>query len=330
MVVGTIDQLLTKPPRIQSLEDRERQVLPIPIEIRHLRTFTVLADLLHFGRTAERMHVAQSAVSNHLQQLECSVGAQLIHRDSRNVRLTDAGVTYLRYAQGILDDLDAAREAALLAAEGRAGQIDVGFPSPLGGGFLAALLKVHQQLHPAVTLQMHEYSASELLRPLLDGRVDALVQIPVVDAAGTRSMHLRSTQMLGLVSADDPLGEQDECWWDDLVDRTFVVATLNTQTQIEAFCASRVLAVPRRIVTADGFQSAVAAVCAHNYVSAVPANLPFSHPGIQALPIRGVLAEERLFWRTGEEERGVIRQFLATAQALAEGTVSAVVLGRSD
>lgn len=275
--------------------------------------------MLHFGRTAERMHIAQSAVSSHLRQLESSVGAQLIQRDSRNVRLTDAGVAYLRHAKGILDDVCAARDAALLAADGRAGQIDVGFVSPLGSGFLADLLKAHQKLHPAVMVQIHEYSASELLRPLLDGRVDALVQIPVVDASDTQSMHLRSTQMLGLVSDDDPLATQDECRWHDLVDRTVVVATLNTQTQLEAFCARNILELPRRIVTADGFQSALTAVCAHNYVSPLPANPPFSHPGIHALRIRGVLAEERLFWRHGEAERGVIRQLLATAQSLAEG-----------
>ncbi len=78
------------------------------MELRHLRAFVTLADELHFGRTAIRLHLTQSAVSGQLRQLEDNLGVQLIRRSARQVSLTDAGAVFLPDAQRVLDQVDAA------------------------------------------------------------------------------------------------------------------------------------------------------------------------------------------------------------------------------
>lgn len=65
------------------------------MELRHLRVFLSLAEELHFGRTAARLHVAQSAISQTLRDLEEELGAQLLERTSRQVKLTGAGLAFL-------------------------------------------------------------------------------------------------------------------------------------------------------------------------------------------------------------------------------------------
>ncbi|MEM7679344.1 MAG: LysR family transcriptional regulator, partial [Myxococcota bacterium] len=78
------------------------------MEIKHLEMFVALAEVLHFGRAAQRLGCTQPALSRGVQRLETDLDVQLFERDSRNVRLTDAGQAFL---QGAIDILDRASEA---------------------------------------------------------------------------------------------------------------------------------------------------------------------------------------------------------------------------
>ena len=78
------------------------------MELRHLRVFVTLAEELHFGRAAARLHLTQPSVSGQLRQLETDLGVQLIRRNARQVSLTDAGTAFLRDAQRVLDQAAAA------------------------------------------------------------------------------------------------------------------------------------------------------------------------------------------------------------------------------
>src|SRR5690625_1296883 len=73
-------------------------------DIRQLALFIELAETLHFGRTAERMHLSASAVSRSLRRLEDQLGRRLLERDQRRVRLNDAGRVFLEYARRSVDD----------------------------------------------------------------------------------------------------------------------------------------------------------------------------------------------------------------------------------
>lgn len=80
------------------------------MEIRHLRCFLAVAEELHFARTAERLHIEQSLLSQTIKELEENLGAQLFVRTTRSTRLTRAGHEFLRHVRRILPMLQQARE----------------------------------------------------------------------------------------------------------------------------------------------------------------------------------------------------------------------------
>src|SRR3954462_8130885 len=82
------------------------------MELRHLRYVVAVAEELHFRRAAERLHIAQPAVSEQVRKLEIELGVQLFDRTQRNGALTDAGAALLTQAYRVLRQVEAAREAA--------------------------------------------------------------------------------------------------------------------------------------------------------------------------------------------------------------------------
>src|SRR3954463_14289863 len=97
------------------------------MELRHLRYFVAVAEELHFRRAAERLHVAQPAVSEQVRKLEAELGVRLFDRNHRSVSLTDAGNAMLDEARRVLVQAEAAQLAAR-QADGRAiGRLRVGY-----------------------------------------------------------------------------------------------------------------------------------------------------------------------------------------------------------
>src|ERR1700730_7483633 len=97
------------------------------LELRHLRYFIAVAEELNFSRAAERLHMAQPPLSAAIRQLEQELGAELLLRTTREVRLTDAGRTFLDGAKRTLAELDRARSDTQRAADGEVGQLRVAF-----------------------------------------------------------------------------------------------------------------------------------------------------------------------------------------------------------
>ena len=89
------------------------------MELRQLRYFVAVAEELHFRRAAERLHVAQPAVSEQVRKLELDLGVQLFERTQRSVSLTDAGVALLEEARRVLRQTEVARQAARGATRAR-------------------------------------------------------------------------------------------------------------------------------------------------------------------------------------------------------------------
>jgi DNA-binding transcriptional LysR family regulator len=97
------------------------------VELRHLRVFVTLAEELHFGRTAVRLHLTQPSVSGQLRQLEDALGVRLIRRHARQVSLNDVGVAFLRDARRVLDQADAAVGGVRRFQEGLDASLRVGY-----------------------------------------------------------------------------------------------------------------------------------------------------------------------------------------------------------
>jgi DNA-binding transcriptional LysR family regulator len=143
------------------------------IEIRHLRYFIAVAEELHFGRAAKRLHIAQPPLSQQIRRLEEMLGHALFLRTSRDVRLTAAGEELLERVRHTLAKVDADVAAAQRIGRGEAGALTVGF---IGSGMLTALPKMlgrYRRQYPQVDLQLREFHTAGLVNALLNGTVDA-------------------------------------------------------------------------------------------------------------------------------------------------------------
>lgn len=142
------------------------------MEFRHLRYFLVLADELHFGRAAQRLAISQPPLSWNIQQLEESVGARLFERNSRGVRLTEAGRAFAEAARAILAQADEAARLARDVEQGVRGLLRVGFVSSMLYRGLPGVLRAHQQRHPGLRVRSFELNSQSQLVALTHEQID--------------------------------------------------------------------------------------------------------------------------------------------------------------
>src|SRR5712664_2496094 len=117
-------------------------------DLRHLRYFAAVAEELHFGRAAARLHIAQPALSRQIKQLEELIGATLLYRTSRTVKLTAAGKFFLAQTGSLLTDLEKASATARHVHEGHAGQLTLGFVASAAYTLLPPVLRAFRDAFP--------------------------------------------------------------------------------------------------------------------------------------------------------------------------------------
>ena len=182
----------------------------------------MLAGELHFGRAAQRLHLAQPSLTHQIQVLERELGSELFIRGPRGVQLTDAGRALLEHADDVLDAVGRAEDAARRRAPGTR-RIVVAFVGEAGRHLLPAAIRRYREEQPGVSVVLRELGGDALNAALLDGRVHAaLLYLP---AALDRSIAVRELEACSLVvhvPVDHPLADQPALHPSDLRDMIFV------------------------------------------------------------------------------------------------------------
>ncbi|WP_324019618.1 LysR family transcriptional regulator [Pantoea sp. JZ29] len=143
------------------------------IELRHLRYFIAVAEELHFGRAAQRLHISQPPLSQQIMHLEAETGAQLFNRTNRSVQLTPAGQQFLQDARAILLQVEQATQRAARLHRGEEGELRIGFTSSAAFiGVVSDALYLFRQRWPDVHVQMQEINTRQQLTPLHEGKLD--------------------------------------------------------------------------------------------------------------------------------------------------------------
>ncbi|MGE0733887.1 MAG: LysR substrate-binding domain-containing protein [Alphaproteobacteria bacterium] len=143
------------------------------IELRHLRYFVAVAEELHFGRAAQRLRIAQPALSQQIKALEAEIGGLLLSRTRRSVVLTDAGMAFLRRANVILQSTaDAAIETKRIA-RGEKGSIAIGFMSAAMLDQFPPFLKSLREALPDASVNLVQMASDEQIEAVAKGHLTA-------------------------------------------------------------------------------------------------------------------------------------------------------------
>lgn len=142
------------------------------MELRHIRSFIVLAEELHFGRAATRLYLAQPALSQQIRQLEAELGVRLFRRNSHSVSLSEEGHVFLPNARNALASLVMGQEQLQKREQGISGRVRVGFISTAALTLLPRILHLLQKKYPGIDLDLYEKDAHEQLQGLLLDELD--------------------------------------------------------------------------------------------------------------------------------------------------------------
>ena len=141
-------------------------------ELRHLEAFVAVAEELHFGRAAQRLHVAQPALSQQILRLESALGVDLLVRSKRRTGLSDAGRLFLAEARRTLSQARVAESVAERARRGELGRLRVGYHATASSQPFLAALAAFEKAAPSVELSLRELPMGTLGQPLHDDEVD--------------------------------------------------------------------------------------------------------------------------------------------------------------
>ncbi|GLU49920.1 LysR substrate-binding domain-containing protein [Nocardiopsis ansamitocini] len=152
------------------------------MDLRHLRYFVAVAEECHFGRAAERLHMAQPPLSQQIRQLEAELGVELLRRTTRRVGLTEAGRAYLERARAILADVDEATHHARRVASGSVGHLALGCVGSATYSLLPTLSRRLSAQLPGVDFSFRgDMLAPDQVEALRTGTIDvALLRPPAV------------------------------------------------------------------------------------------------------------------------------------------------------
>ena len=158
------------------------------VELRHLRYFVAVAEELHFGRAAKRLHIVQPTLSAQIVRLEEELGVPLFYRTKRRVELTSAGTAFLPEARRTLEQSERAIREARRAASGETGRLAIGLVGSATYSVLTEVLSVYRERFPDVILAPREMNTVGQVEALREGTIEVGFLRP---ASGFEAQDLR-------------------------------------------------------------------------------------------------------------------------------------------
>ena len=287
------------------------------VELRHLRAFVAVAEELHFTRAAERLHIAQQALSKQIRQLEERVGTPLLERTTRKVELTPAGRALLEQARPLLigaqDAVAAAREAS-----GERATLTVGFVAAVTYESAGAALERFRERRPDVDVRVH---FGDLLDPsggIREGVADVAFTHGPFDGAGLETTYLWSEPMGFLAGEAHRFAEGPFTLEDALEEPTFDFPTPDARWRDFWMMREQRGGNPPRIVaqfqSLDAMIGAVrAGLGVHVSAQCIQSMLP-PGSGVVFRPVDGMPSLDHFVSRREGDARPVVADFVSAAR----------------
>lgn len=285
------------------------------IELRHLRYFIAVAEELHFGRAAERLHMAQPPLSQQIRQLEEQLGFQLFHRTKRTVQLTEAGTVFLDRCQQLLLQFDQAIQDGQQASRGEIGKLAIGFVSSTAYSVLPSMLHQFRRQVPGVALTLRELTTDQQVQWLRDKRIDVGFLRPPVDDPDFEMITVLREPLVVALPEQHPLAQIDPVPLRLLASEPFILFPRRLATglydQIISLCQQANFS-PRVVQEAIQIQTIISLVAAEMGIAIVPVSIQnLQRTGVVYRHLREPTPEAAIavVWRH-QDTSPTVRQFL--------------------
>ncbi|WP_232661612.1 LysR family transcriptional regulator [Pseudonocardia sp. TRM90224] len=292
------------------------------MELREIEVFLVLSEELHFGRTAERLHLSQSRVSQSIQAMESQVGGRLFERTSRRVRLTALGAQLRDGLRPGFDQIHRAVAEAQDAAGGPSGELRIGLLTLAAGGpGFDAVVGRFEQRFPACQVEVLEAFPGKALERLRTGELDALVHwLPLRQPGISVGPVLVDAAPVLAVQVGHPLAERGWASLEDLGDHALLdaegVLPSETINELMPRFTPAGRPIPRR--GREGRMAEVLSLVARGQVvhpTVASVGDHYSHPAVVLIPLRDApRRRSALVWMT-ERPNPALHAFVAFAAA---------------
>jgi DNA-binding transcriptional LysR family regulator len=264
------------------------------MELRHLRYFVAAAEELHFRRAAERLGIAQPALSQQIQQLEQEIEALLFHRLTRGVELTDAGRAFVEDARIILDHVEQAKAKAQRVARGDQGMIRIGFTGSASfNPLVPGVIQDYRARFPGIAISLIESGSSQLVDSLRAGRVDAaFIRSPSREVDGLFVVSIIEEEMLIALPSRHDLAASASLSLEALSGEPFILFPRANSPEVFdniVLACRRAGFSPKIIQQAPEVASALNLIAAGEGVSIVPASMQHMQP--QGVAYRAILGD---------------------------------------
>ncbi|MUG91160.1 LysR family transcriptional regulator [Scytonema sp. UIC 10036] len=296
------------------------------MELRHLRYFVVIAEELHFGRAAERLHMTQQPLSQQIRQLEAEIGVLLFHRTKRRVQLTEAGKAFLEEARQILSKASQAVEMARQVARGENGRLTVGFSGFATYSLLPKVLRIFRERFPRVELELEEMTSSAQLQALQDRQIHLGLMIPPIPDTGLVQELILREPLVVILPETHPLATQPELKLSVLANESFILVSRHLEPGYYDLCISLFQQAgfcPKVVQKASQKQTILGLVSADMGVSLAPASIRNIHrTGVVYTTLSPLNVEVELVavWRQ-DETSAVLQTFVRVIQEIIAQTL---------
>lgn len=192
------------------------------LDLRHMRCFIVVAEELHFRRAAERLGLAQPALSRTIRDLENDLGVVLFERSNRFVRMTKAGQAFLESSKSILNAVDHAIENTRRVSEGNIGSLRIAYTDLAIAGPLPRIFRTLGSEHPDIAFQFHNDVSIHQVRNLEDDLLDIGFITGPFTANGFEKLEICNEKFACIVYDEHPLAQRESISISELADEDFV------------------------------------------------------------------------------------------------------------
>ena len=247
------------------------------IDLRQFRQFIAVAEELHFHRAAERLNMSQPPLTATVRRLEEEIGAELLERSNRVIRLTPAGKALLAHARLTVERAELAVAAARDAAAGRVGTLRMTYVGSAMYGRLAKMVRAFRRSFPSVRLELREATTAAQVTALRERASDVAVLLPPrPDEAGLNMIPFDEDCFAIALPAAHRLAAKTDITLSDLADEPFVMWPAaegrGFHARVIQLCASAGFA-PQVVQEAHQMHGVLALVAIEIGVSIVPASM---------------------------------------------------------